>query len=837
MSTSAPGQSFQDGRGFREQVLVAPNRANRLQEKVDEQLKLDEEIRKKEEELRRTEEEIRRIEELQMNHNLLSQELTSQGLVQQEMMSQGFMTQDLMSSGLVMGQPNGQSQVTMSLVEQIYQNYESPAIQIESNGYVLDENEAAIKIQAAYRGYHIRKTLSRDASPSPSPTSPRNQYVQDTFFNQESNASLDDGFFQIEQQELKQQTEVKKEKELQGIQLTETHKETESQNDKAEVKQIDNQENKVIEGPKAETKQEYKQAEPKLESPKQEEPRQQEVKQQEQPKQDEPKKQERQKPNEIVRFQILPGDITFRTQTSVDIATPPFVGDEQFTFEQPQEVVNQEKVEVANEIIEVISSSRKSSKDDVKDEQEVIIDKVQQEKEDDKEQEADEEQEEAVLSSEGKEHDEKDFRRRNKKSKKQRQREKRREEAEKQAAAAASQKDHVKSVQEPKVDVKPKDEGPKVIDVIIKESENKIEEIKSEEAKTEIKTEETRIQIPDFEVPKAEVSNESQIKEAQEKSNDKTDISNEGITTNKNVELEITKILNEAIKEQTQQGQITTDPSVILLDLKEQILKDEQQQELQHQIQQQEVKREQELQKPIECQDADTLITLQTNEGLIQLQVDQPTQLQAAQAAQAVSQLQSNAFQSTESPIKLQENFHLQMQETEVQNKVKEPQEFQAAPSQAPESQETLASEIHTPQTLGTLASQASESLTPQIPETQVQQALDFQAPQVPVSQAPVFQVSEFQAPQATGSKQETQVLTSDPKSNLQLDLESPFICDVISPNIIQSPSSPDDGQGDDADAEADEPVTGLFTTMPVRASSPNPFGRKKRKGKKGSKR
>ena len=338
---------------------------------------------------------------------------------------------------------------------------------------------------------------------------------------------------------------------------------------------------------------------------------------------------------------------------------------------------------------------------------------------------------------------------------------------------------------------------------------------------------------------KAEVSNENKIKEAQEKSNDKTDISNEGITTKQNVELEITKILSEAIKEQTLQGQITTDPSVILLDLKEQILKDEQQ-ELQHQIQQQEVKQEQELQKPIGCQDVDTLITLQTNEGLIQLQVDQPTQLQAAQAA---SQLQSNASQSTESQIKLQENFQLQMQVTEVQNKVKEPQELQAAPSQAPESQETLASEIRTPQTLGTLASQASESLTPQAPETQLQQVLDFQAPQDPVSQdpefqIPEFQIPEFQAPQATGSKsQETQVLTSDPKSNLQLDLESPLTCDVTSPNIIQSPSSPDDGQGDDADAEADEPVTGLFTTMPVRASSPNPFGRKKRKGKKGSKR
>ncbi|CAG2111823.1 unnamed protein product [Medioppia subpectinata] len=43
----------------------------------------------------------------------------------------------------------------------------SPIIQIEEqNGRILDEEEAAIRIQAAFRGFQIRRSLSREASPN-----------------------------------------------------------------------------------------------------------------------------------------------------------------------------------------------------------------------------------------------------------------------------------------------------------------------------------------------------------------------------------------------------------------------------------------------------------------------------------------------------------------------------------------------------------------------------------------------------------------------------------------------------------------------------------------------
>ena len=67
----------------------------------------------------------------------------------------------------------------------------SPIIQIEEseqNGRPLDEEEAAIRIQAAFRGYQIRRSLSREASPNRGPNhnnidSNNNNHNNDIDFN------------------------------------------------------------------------------------------------------------------------------------------------------------------------------------------------------------------------------------------------------------------------------------------------------------------------------------------------------------------------------------------------------------------------------------------------------------------------------------------------------------------------------------------------------------------------------------------------------------------------------------------------------------------------------
>jgi hypothetical protein len=52
-------------------------------------------------------------------------------------------------------------------VIQVQEIIPQPLIQVEEqNGTVLDEEEAAIRIQAAFRGYQIRRSLSREASPN-----------------------------------------------------------------------------------------------------------------------------------------------------------------------------------------------------------------------------------------------------------------------------------------------------------------------------------------------------------------------------------------------------------------------------------------------------------------------------------------------------------------------------------------------------------------------------------------------------------------------------------------------------------------------------------------------
>ena len=317
---------------------------------------------------------------------------------------------------------------------------------------------------------------------------------------------------------------------------------------------------------------------------------------------------------------------------------------------------------------------------------------------------------------------------------------------------------HQKSPEKTKVDVKPEetkvkpDEGPKVVDVKIKEPENKIQkiktedfkyeqpktevkvkeiksEMKTEELKSEIKSEEiksdqpqnkqenVKIEIPESGVPKPDapkesISNDNQI--AQE-ANNKTEASSE--VTTRDVQSEIAKI--RAISEQQEEA------INFLQDLKSQILNEQQkisqesekQEKLSQQIQQQhelldQLEKHIQLQELMEdqieqmtCQDIDNLITLQTNQGLIQLEVDQSTQLQAEQdmseiqssATQLIepqstqsqsSAPQSSAPQSYELQKEAQESFDLQTQIEAAEDQIKFlAAQLQTAPSQAPEQQ------------------------------------------------------------------------------------------------------------------------------------------------------